>query len=286
KQQQQQQPGETGSQGISEQSSPMNDPYTSPQARPFHSRMNSSTGGSNQMPLSRTSALREHPTTFPRLSSFSISQSNVRSDGTTGGGGRPMTNAPPHYSPVSNTTGTTTTTSAATPQPYQKYKRTSSPRFVMPVHRVSSSFKPHHSHPYAMTSASAGVSPTVGPANGSTIQQDAVSSPPLLQPPTSSASLARETGTNASSPTPPVPRSVGSPPGYASGAPMVALSTSSSSSSLAQSAARFESTRQPSSFSSAAATTSSARSPVAAAVMLSGHHSPGSSSIVTAASLN
>ncbi|KAJ1794049.1 hypothetical protein LPJ59_004616 [Coemansia sp. RSA 2399] len=293
KQQQQQQAGahgagDAGSQVMSEQSSPMNDSYTSPQARTFNSRINSSAGGgggggsssSSQAPYSRTAALREHPATFPRLSSFSISQSNVRSDGTTSG--RPLSTTGAHQFPP------------ATAQPYQKYKRTSSPRFVMPVHRVSSSFKPHH--PHATSSASAGVSPTAGPVNSMPIlsvvsPQLPLNSPQPAPPP---SLLAKEAGTNASLSPTPITRSIDSPPpgvdrGYAPEAPLVALSTSSSSSSLAQSATRFETTRQRSSVSSGAATTTPARSPIASVMMASPsrhhHHSP-KPSVITAASIN
>ncbi|KAJ1772583.1 hypothetical protein IW140_003011 [Coemansia sp. RSA 1813] len=303
KQQQQQQQqsgaygaGDVGAQGMSERSSPMNDSYTSPQTRTFHSRMNSSAGGSNHVAHQRTAALREHPTTFPRLSSFSISQSNVRSDGTTSGRPHPPSSIGTHHYPLAPNT---TTPTAAQPPPYQKYKRTSSPRFVMPVHRVSSSYKSHHPYPQPI---SAGVSPTAGPVSGNGGAPMPIVSPlpPNNVPPQHTTSLASSTmspqaappsslnkasGTSASSPTP-NPRSADSPsaPGYTT-APLVALSTSSSSTSLAQSATRFE-TRQ-TSFSSGAATASSRRSPIAAVMAVSPprHHSPGPS-IVTAASIN
>ncbi|ORX74399.1 hypothetical protein DL89DRAFT_15395 [Linderina pennispora] len=100
---------------------PMQQPAVPPPAqRSSPSQIIASIPVSNS-PSTHRSTLRDHPATFPQLSSFSISQSNVRSESTSGIKAR-----------------------IAAPQASQAAlpKRTSSPRFILPVNRVSSGYKP------------------------------------------------------------------------------------------------------------------------------------------------
>ncbi|KAJ1860957.1 hypothetical protein LPJ73_001173 [Coemansia sp. RSA 2703] len=109
-------------------------------------------------PLSdhRGSSMRDHPTTFPRLSSFSISQSNVRADGAI---------------------ARSTASGLRDPQQQQQQQSVSSPRFILPVNRLSSGNKPVATVSDSLSAPTTALAPVVSPRFSSGI--------PVSQPPPS-----------------------------------------------------------------------------------------------------
>ncbi|KAJ1718947.1 hypothetical protein LPJ53_006194, partial [Coemansia erecta] len=87
----------------------------------------------------RGSAMRDHPTTFPRLSSFSISQSNVRADGA-----------------IARST-------AAGLRDSQQQQSASAPRFILPVNRLSAGNKPAGAVVDSVSAPATALPPVVSP---------------------------------------------------------------------------------------------------------------------------
>ncbi|KAJ2552697.1 hypothetical protein GGH95_005744 [Coemansia sp. RSA 1836] len=126
-------------------------------------------------PLQR-SALPHHPASFPRLSSFSISQSNVRADMPASAAARqqPPPPPPPLQAPDSFA---------------------SSPRFVMPASRIGSSYNGQQQASPAASSSLPRILPPASSGNGrSPISSILMSvSPPRHHSPAASVATAAST---------------------------------------------------------------------------------------------